>query len=70
MNEVLYYGHGQAVVDVHFPNKDCVCRWCSLFLRYEEAFKRYSCRLSGEWIFDPFHERGSRCPLILEEDEK
>lgn len=54
------------MVDVYFPNGDCVCKWCPLFLRYEDAFKRYSCRLTGEWILDPTHERGANCPLIME----
>lgn len=66
---MLSYVTGQTTVAVHFPNGDCVCRWCPLFLRYEEAYRRYSCRLSGEWILDPVHERGTRCPLAMEEDE-
>lgn len=70
MNEVLAYGHGQAVVDVYFPNGDVACRWCPLFLRYEEAFRRYSCRLSGEWIADPIHGRGQLCPLIIKKEEE
>ena len=68
-NVVTHYARGQAVVDVFFPNGDVACKWCSLFLRYEEPFKRYSCRLTGEWILDPAHECGAKCPLIMEVNE-
>lgn len=67
---VLSYAHGQAVVDVYFPNGEAVCKWCPLFLRYEENFKRYSCRLTCEWIPDPFRVRGERCPLTMQTGEE
>ena len=60
---VRYYTNGTATVAIHFPEDDVFCRWCPLFLRYEEAYRRYSCRLTGEWILDPFNERGQKCPL-------
>lgn len=69
-NGVLEYAHGQVVVDVYFPNRQCVCKWCPLFLRYEEAFKRYSCRLTGEWILDPAHEIGAKCPIVMERKDE
>lgn len=69
LSGILEYGHGQAIVDVFFPNKECVCKWCSLFLRYEDAFKRYSCRLTGECILDPNHEIGAKCPIVMEVTE-
>ena len=63
---VLSYSHGQAVIDVYFPSGKEHCQFCTSFLRYEEHFKRYSCRLTGEWIFDPFHGRGEECPIVFE----
>ena len=65
---VRFYTDGEATVTTHFPENDVVCRWCHLFLRYEEAFKRYSCRLTNEWILDPSNEIGQRCPLKFKED--
>lgn len=64
-NGVSFYTHGSARIVVHFPEGDECCRWCPLFLRYEENFKRYSCRLTGEWIIEPQHERGEQCPLEM-----
>lgn len=66
LRQVLYYTTGRADIPIHFPEDKVHCQWCSLFLRYEENFKRYSCRLTGEWILDPFHERGRLCPLIFD----
>lgn len=68
MNAVLSYTHMAAQTVIHFPNGDEVCRWCHLFLRYEDAYKRYSCRLTGEWILDPLNERGALCPLKTGEE--
>lgn len=64
--EVLEYTKGVASVDIFFPNNEVACKWCYLFLRYEENFKRYSCRLTEEWIPDPFRMIGGKCPLIIE----
>ena len=66
---VLYYTSGAATIYIHFPENKVVCQWCKLFLRYEENFKRYSCRLTDEWIIDPFRMRGERCPLEMEKDD-
>lgn len=67
---VRNYTDGKAAVTIHFPEDDAVCRWCHLFLRYEEAYRRYSCRLTSEWILDPINERGQKCPLHFNENEK
>lgn len=66
---VLHYTYGKTEINIPFPNGNEVCRWCSLFLRYEDAYKRYSCRLTGEWILDPGHERGQECPFRIEVQE-
>lgn len=68
-NGVDFYTKGQVVTEINFPNDDIACRWCHLYLRYEENFKRYSCKLTGEWIIDPIHCIGNRCPIVLEVKE-
>lgn len=69
-NGVISYATGTVNVAVHFPNQKIQCQWCPLFLRYEDAFKRYSCRLTGEWIPDPFHQIGERCPLTFQDQKE
>ena len=66
---VSEYTRGEAAVTLYFPNGDTVCRWCHLFLKYEENYRRYSCRLTGEWILDPLNERGMNCPLQFQKEE-
>ena len=46
-----------------FPKGKKVCRYCLIGCRYEEDFKRFSCRFTGEWLLEPFKERGHFCPL-------
>lgn len=67
-NSVLHYEKRTTEIPVYFPNGEIVCKWCRLFLRYEDAFQRYSCRLTDEWILDPAHEIGQSCPLTFGED--
>ena len=69
INGVDHYTHGTAEVTIHFPNGDEACRWCWLFLKYEENYKRYSCKLKKEWILDPIHFRGEKCPLKIRREE-
>ena len=68
-NGVPFYTHGTTDVTIHFPNGDEACRWCWLFLKYEENYKRYSCKYTGEWILDPIHCRGAKCPLKIKKEE-
>ena len=68
-NGVESYVTGTVEVPVHFPEGKVACCWCPLFCRFEENFKRYSCRLTHEWIPDPFHMIGGQCPLKFKEDE-
>lgn len=60
---VGYYTSGVAHVDVHFPENKVCCANCVPFCRYEEAFRRYSCRATGEQILTPFATIGQRCPI-------
>jgi len=66
---VTYYAKANVGVSVNFPEGDISCRWCKLFCRYEDSFKRYSCRLTDEWLLNPFKEIGFNCPLIFEGGE-
>lgn len=66
-NGVENYAHGSVETTIHFPNGEIACKWCHLYCRYEEAFKRYSCKLTGEWIPDPAHCIGGNCPLTFKE---
>lgn len=68
-NEVRFYKSGTAPVTIYFPNGDICCRWCWLFLKYEHDFRRYSCRLTNEWIIDPLNDIGENCPLKIKEDD-
>ena len=65
-NGVTRYTNGTVQITVHFPQDHVQCRYCPLFLKYEEAYKRYSCRLTHEWIFDPGHQIGEQCPLKMD----
>ena len=65
---VSWYTHATAENDVYFPEGHVACQYCQLFCRYEENFRRYGCRLTGEWLLDPFHNIGLMCPLKFKED--
>lgn len=66
-NGIAFYEDARAHVDVHFPEGHIACQYCRLFCRYEENFKRYSCRLTDEWLLDPMHNVGRMCPLDFSE---
>lgn len=67
---IAWYTKATGEITVNFPEDQVLCRWCKSFLKYEEYFKRYSCRLTDEWILDPFHSIGMLCPLkLLKENE-
>ena len=67
INGVDRYTHGTMKLTINFPNGDKACHWCWPFLKYEENYKRYSCKYTGEWILDPIHCIGEKCPLKMEE---
>ena len=62
-NGIQYYTSLSLEMLVHFPEGQATCQYCKLFCRYEENFKRYSCRITEEWLINPFKERGKFCPL-------
>ena len=61
---VRFYTEKQAVISVYFPEGHETCQYCRPFCRYEDSFKRYSCRLTDEWLIDPMHTKGKLCPLM------
>lgn len=66
-NGIYWYDKAVAHVPVFFPEGKRTCQYCKLFCRYEENFKRYSCRLTDEWLLDPMHNVGWMCPLDFSE---
>ena len=64
---ILSYKRASILVNINFPNQEKACKWCHLFCKYEENFKRYSCKLTGEWILNPLNAVGEFCPLEWEE---
>lgn len=65
---VSYYTKATAKVPVYFPENHVACQYCRLFCRYEDAFQRYSCRLTDEWLLDVKHGVGENCPLEFSEN--
>lgn len=68
-NGIYWYDKAVAHVPVFFPEGKRTCQYCKLFCRYEEPFKRYSCRITNEWLMNPMHEIGTECPLVFEKGE-
>lgn len=70
LGECGAYLRGAVVIEIGLPAKAPYCQYCPL-AKYEEAFRRYSCRAvrGDNWIFDPFHGRPEWCPLYLEGQE-
>lgn len=65
---VGWYTSGTASVEVHFPEDKVCCANCVTFCRFEEAFKRYSCRATGEQLLYPFTTIGAMCPVELKKE--
>jgi hypothetical protein len=73
-NGVKGYLTGSITINVHFPidhkgKLHKCCKYCDKFCRYEQNYNRYSCKLTGEWLFDIEHEIGLNCPLKFEEEK-
>lgn len=63
---VLKYQKGVAEITVFFPDGKPYCNYCE-YCKYEEYYKRYSCRITKEWLVTPFNSVGEICPLVMEE---
>lgn len=61
---VSYYTTGTVIMPVSFPEDKVRCSLC-FFCKHEEAFKRYSCRVTGELLMYPFQGIGKNCPIIF-----
>lgn len=61
------YLKGKAEITNALPLQYPVCKYCQVYLRYESAYDRYSCRITGEFLFDIKKHRGSLCPFKWEE---
>ncbi len=60
LGQCLRYVTGEA--KLYLPKEKAACQYC-VMLRFEESYKRYSCRLTGEWVFDPFNTIAIGCPI-------
>lgn len=58
------YTKMQLKTELYFPENKVCCQYCRLFCRYEDAYNRYSCRLTDEWLLDIKGGVGHLCPLM------
>lgn len=70
MDGVGWYTSGEARIPIFFPEDKVCCSNCIIFCRYEDAFRRYSCRATGEQLLRPWDGVGGRCPIIFEKLEE
>jgi hypothetical protein len=61
------YAKGIASLNIYFPESKICCNYC-LLCRYEEAYKRYSCRATDEWLLNPFIGIGEQCVIKFKEE--
>lgn len=66
---VLEYLTAETTATVRLPKSRPVCKYCVAWLRYERDFDRYSCRLTGELLFDVAKTVGLMCPIRRKQDE-
>lgn len=66
---VRYYTTGKAIVPVHFPEDQVICRWCP-FCRSEQDLNRYWCRLTNSMIYAPNECILPDCPIEFEKDDE
>ena len=66
LTNVEYYTSG--TVEIHFPNGELKCYYCPL-CDYEQGFRRYNCKRTGEIIRDPHTGLGGECPINFTEVE-
>lgn len=69
MEGVKHYTTKLAKIEVNFPEDKVVCSNCWL-CRYEDGFKRYSCRATMETLLAPFSQVGFNCPLYDPPEEE
>jgi hypothetical protein len=67
LGECLEYDCGVIVMDIALPHKAPYCQYCSM-IKTEEFLKRFTCRVTGEYLLYPFTSRGKQCPIQFKED--
>jgi len=60
---VAEYITAQAQVTVALPKKRPACQYCVAWCRYERDFDRYTCRITGEPLFEITKNIGLLCPV-------
>lgn len=66
LGECPGYVIGEATIKAALPASHPVCKYCQPYVRYESAYDRYSCRITGEYLFSINKERGKLCPFRWE----
>lgn len=66
MGQCVEYYPCSAIITVYLPRKEPFCRRCP-YCEYKEPMRTYYCRITNEEIIDPFHTRGAKCPLIVDD---
>lgn len=64
---VAWYTSGQAIVPVHFPEDQTICRYCQ-FCRSEAELNRYWCRLTNRIIYSINNSLPEFCPIQFEDN--
>jgi len=67
LGECLEYEKGVIVFEVNLPKKAATCQYCPM-VKTEEFLKRFSCRITGEFLMAPFSRRGDCCPIQFKEE--
>ena len=63
---VLEYITAKTEVLIFLPKKRPACQYCLSWCRYERDFDRYTCRLTGEPLFEISKSIGLLCPARKE----
>lgn len=67
---VSWYTTRTAPITISFPEDKVSCSNCVLFCRYEDAYRRYTCRLTQEPLLHPFSGIGWKCPFFPEKEQR
>jgi len=65
-NGVLWYSHGRAEIEVHFPEDEVACHYCPFLT--QDIVRREICCITREIIPDSDYMIGGKCPLNIVKD--
>lgn len=68
LGQCLKYKKGLLILKMALPEKRPVCQYCAYGLHKDGPYDRYTCRFTGELIFDPRNSIGDFCPVNWEEE--